>query len=102
MRTDLSDVCRELKMAHFSNAEMIDMVLMYGQALGNSLGSKRLYYETFPECRLPSHKALLPFYRRLRVWVSLVILRNRDGYGFHIFIRCLPFESAREKMLKGV
>ena len=29
--------------------------------------------------------------------LSLVILRISDGYGFQIFIRCLRFESSREK-----
>ena len=31
------------------------------------------------------------------MWVSLVIFRNSDGYGFQIFIRCLRFESSRKK-----
>ena len=64
--TDSSDVCRELKMADFSNAEMTDMVLMYGQALGNLLGAQRLYHETFPERRLPNHKTFAAVKQRLR------------------------------------
>ncbi|KAJ3655208.1 hypothetical protein Zmor_014345 [Zophobas morio] len=43
-------------MVDFLSAGMTDMVLMYGQALGNSLGAQRLYHETFPERRLPNHK----------------------------------------------
>ena len=33
------------------------------------------------------------------MWVSLVILRNSDGYDFQIFIRCLRFESSRKKQV---
>ncbi|KAJ3654315.1 hypothetical protein Zmor_013510 [Zophobas morio] len=43
---------------NFSNSEMTDMVLMYGQALGNSLA--------FPERRLPNHKTFANVVQRLR------------------------------------
>ncbi|KAJ3649509.1 hypothetical protein Zmor_021249 [Zophobas morio] len=42
------------------------MVLMYGQALGNSLEARRLYQEAFPERRLPNHKTFANVVQRLR------------------------------------
>ena len=34
-------------MQSYTNAEMIDMVLMYGKTFGNGLETRRLYGETF-------------------------------------------------------
>ncbi|KAJ3662341.1 hypothetical protein Zmor_006695 [Zophobas morio] len=51
---------------NFSNSEMTDMVLMYGQALRNSLEARRLYQEAFPERRLPNHKTFANVVQRLR------------------------------------
>ena len=38
-----------VKMAHYTNIEKTDMVLMYGEALGNANAARRLYIERFPQ-----------------------------------------------------
>lgn len=50
----------------FTNAEMTDMVLMYGRALGNGLRAQRLYRAAFPLRRLPDHRTFSAIVQRLR------------------------------------
>lgn len=53
-------------MVAYSNAEMSDMVFMYGRANGNSLQARRFYAETFPDRQLPSHVMFQTVFQRLR------------------------------------
>ena len=53
-------------LAAFSNAEMTDMVLIYGRAFGNAHEAQRLYQEEFPGRRLPHHTTFSAVVQRLR------------------------------------
>ena len=53
-------------MQGYKNAEMTDMVLMYGRAFGNGLEARRLYGEAFPGRNLPDHGTSSAVIQRLR------------------------------------
>ncbi|KAJ3665938.1 hypothetical protein Zmor_001402 [Zophobas morio] len=50
----------------YTNAELTDMVLLYGRALGNAREAQRLYRETFPGRIVPDHHTFTATVQHLR------------------------------------
>lgn len=54
------------KMVNYTNSELTDMVILYGEALGNAMGARRLYNERFPGRRLPNARTFTAAVQHLR------------------------------------
>lgn len=50
----------------YTNAEMTDMILVYGYCQGNGRKSVRVYQERYPNRRVPNHQTFAAVERRLR------------------------------------
>jgi hypothetical protein len=53
-------------MATFSNNELTDIVLTYGESQGNAALAQRMYMERFPNRRIPNVRTFLRVVQRLR------------------------------------
>lgn len=66
----------------YSNSELVDMLLMYGEAGQNCRLAQRYYAERFPGRRHPNSRIFVSLTQRLRDTGSLQPNRGRDG-GAH-------------------
>lgn len=70
-------------MATFTSEEYADMLLAYGRANTNSRDARRIYQETYPNRRVPSHQTFASTYRRLRTTGNLNFQEPRVNRGIH-------------------
>lgn len=63
----------------FTNGELMDMVLVYGEAGQNSLAARRLYAARFPNRRIPNHTTFSSVVQRGRDTGKLMPNHGRDG-----------------------
>ena len=66
-------------MERFTNAELADMHMIYGEAGGNALLAVRMYSDTFPNRRVPGHRFFTNLHLRLRETGSLRPNRRVNG-----------------------
>lgn len=62
----------------YTNAEMLDMIMIYGETRGNGRASQRIYNERFPNRNVPHHGVFLRIAQRLRESGSFT-RRNEGG-----------------------
>lgn len=67
----------------FSNSELVDMMLIYGEARQNSLLARRLYAERYPARRLPTPRLFVRIVQRLRDTGYVQPNRGRGGGRQH-------------------
>ena len=91
-------------MNHFTNDEMADMHLAYGEARGNSREAARIYADRFPTRRVPDSRTFTAIHRRLRETGSLrPIQHDREGNGWSLNVnRKLSTTSTNIQMLVAV
>lgn len=63
----------------FSNSELVDMVLMYGEARQNSRLAADMYAERFPQRRHPDRRTFINLVQRARDTANLQPQRGREG-----------------------
>ena len=63
----------------FSNSELVDIVLAYGEARQNARLAERIYAERFPQRRHPNHRMFVGITQRLRDTGSLRPNHGRGG-----------------------
>lgn len=66
-------------MNRFTNEEMADIHLIYGEALGNSREAVRIYENRFPRRIVPDARTFTAIHRRLRETGSMRITRPNAG-----------------------
>lgn len=64
---------------NYSNEELADMVMIYGEARGNAREATRIYAERYPNRNVPDHRTFSSTYRRLRETGSVLAGRNEGG-----------------------
>ena len=66
-------------MNRFTNEQMADIHLVYGEAQGNSREALRIYTEKFPDRIVPDSRTFNAIHRRLRETGSLTVARLKAG-----------------------
>lgn len=66
-------------MENFTNNELADMHLIYGETRGNARQAERLYRERFPDRRHPCRQTFTAIDRRLREQGTFVVYKGDCG-----------------------
>lgn len=66
-------------MNRFTNEQMADMHLVYGEAQGNAREAVRIYTDRFPDRIVPDSRTFTAIHRRLRETGSLTVARPNAG-----------------------